>query len=171
MIDPFQTLGVEPAYELDATELERRHRDLSRALHPDRFAGRPASERRQALSRAIEVNEAFRRLRDPVRRGEALLEKLGVRREEGQEPRPEASFLMGVMELREALSDVRRSKDQKELARLVGRVKELEAQTKASLGTLFQRRPFDADAAERSLGELRYYRRFLEEAALVEDEI
>jgi molecular chaperone HscB len=158
LTDPFQTLGVEPAYELDSSELERRHRELSRALHPDRFAGRPASERRQALSRAIEVNEAFRRLRDPVRRGEALLERLGVRREEGREPRPDASFLMGVMELREALSDVRRRKD-------------LEAQTKASLGARFQARPFDADAVERSLGELRYYRRFLEEAALVEDEI
>jgi hypothetical protein len=66
---------------------------------------------------------------------------------------------------------VRRSKDQEELGRLVARVKVLENRTRASLGALFQTRPFDADAAERSLGELRYYRRFLEEAALVEDEI
>lgn len=171
MTDPFQTLGVEPAYELDTGELERRHRELSRALHPDRFAGRPASERRTALSRAIEVNEAFRRLRDPVRRGEALLEKLGLRREEGQEPRPEPEFLMSVMELREALAETRRSKDAEELRRLVVRVKELEAQTQARLAEVFRERPVNVDSAERSLGELRYYRRFLEEAALVEDEL
>ena len=59
-MDPFETLGVEPRFDLDLTALEKRHRELSGALHPDRYTGRPASERRMALDRAIKVNEAWR---------------------------------------------------------------------------------------------------------------
>ena len=52
--DPqIELLGVPALFALDEQELEKRHRDLSRALHPDRYAGRPSSERREALSRAI----------------------------------------------------------------------------------------------------------------------
>ncbi len=39
-----------------------------------------------ALGRAIEVNEAFRILKDPVRRAEALLALHGVQSGEGKEP-------------------------------------------------------------------------------------
>jgi len=56
MNDPFQTLGVPARFDLDAEELAQRHRDLSRALHPDKFAGAGAQERRLSLSRAIEVH-------------------------------------------------------------------------------------------------------------------
>jgi len=60
MMDPFATLGVEPRFDLDLGEVARRHRELSRALHPDKYTGAPAAERRLALSRAIEVKDAFR---------------------------------------------------------------------------------------------------------------
>src|SRR5262245_41178207 len=87
MIDPFETLGVEPRYNLDLRALEQRHRDLSKALHPDRYASAPAAERRLSLSRAIDVNEAFRALRDPVRRAEALVRRAGVPVGETAEPK------------------------------------------------------------------------------------
>ena len=103
MSDPFATFGLTPAFELDLNELEQRHRELSRALHPDRYAGRGASERRQALGKAIEVNEAWRRLKNPVKRAEALLERLGLAVSEEQEPKPAPEFLMDVMERREEL--------------------------------------------------------------------
>jgi molecular chaperone HscB len=40
-----------------------------------------------ALSRAIEVNEAWRALRDPIKRAEALLVRLGVPVGETAEPK------------------------------------------------------------------------------------
>ncbi len=67
-MDPFATLGIDPAFNIDLAAVEQRHRDLSRALHPDKFSGAPAAERRLALNRAIEVNEAWRAVRDPIRR-------------------------------------------------------------------------------------------------------
>jgi len=169
--DPFQTLGVEPAFTLDLPALEQRHRELSRALHPDRFAGRPASERRQALSRAIEVNEAFRTLRDPVQRAEAMLRRLGVVRQEGQEPKPDADFLMEVMELREALTEARRAGDLARVRELAAGVEGSAARAREALAELFASKPVPVQVVERRLGELRYFRRFLEEAHAIEDEI
>src|SRR5689334_12410104 len=76
--DPFEVFGIPPRFEVDLAALELRHRDLSKALHPDRYAGAPAAERRLALNRAIEVNEAWRVLREPVKRAEALFARAGV---------------------------------------------------------------------------------------------
>src|SRR5690242_15718215 len=111
MSDPFDTLGVEPRFDLDPDKLAERHRDLSRTLHPDRYAGAPAAERRMALGKAIEVNDAYRVLKDPVRRAEALLRRAGVPVGETVEPKPSQALLMDMMERREELADARRAKD------------------------------------------------------------
>ena len=176
MTDPFSILGVEPAFDLDLESVARRHRDLSRALHPDRYAGRPATERRQALSRAIEVNEAWRKLRDPVRRAEALLARLGVVIAEGEEPKATPELLMDMMDKRESLSEARRAHDLAAIERLSGEVRARQQGVLAELergfsGALAASGPDGvAEILVEKLGELRYCRRFLEEAeALVEE--
>jgi molecular chaperone HscB len=166
--DPFAILGVEPSFEIDLEALERRHRELSRALHPDRYAGRPASERREALGRAIEVNEAWRVLKDPISRAQALLSNRGILVEEGREPQPNPEFLMEIMEYREQLSEVRQSKKREALSRLTLEMKKLEAQTTRELAEAFET---DGQSVQDKLGRLRYYRRFLDEAAAIEDEL
>src|SRR3954469_17524249 len=109
MTDPFETLGVEPRFDLDLRAVEQRHRDLSKALHPDRYAGAPATERRLSLSRAIDVNEAFRVLRDPIRRAEALVRRAGVAVGETAEHKASPDLLLEIIEAREALSEARRA--------------------------------------------------------------
>jgi molecular chaperone HscB len=81
-------MEVERRFDLDVAALDARRKELSRALHPDRFASSPAAERRMALGRAIEVNEAFRALRDPIRRAEALARSLELPVGETSEPNP-----------------------------------------------------------------------------------
>ena len=174
MADPFETLGVEARFDIDLPALEQRHRDLSRALHPDRYTGAPAAERRLSLSRAIDVNEAFRALKDPARRAEALLRRAGVAVGEISEPRPPPALLMEMMELREELSDVARAKD-------LGRVRELAVAMRArqqdverELGRALDagaQDPQKIDAALPVLGELRYIRRFLDETSAIEEEL
>jgi molecular chaperone HscB len=181
MADPFSTLGIEPCFDLDLAQLEQRHRELSRALHPDRYVGRPSTERRQALGRAIEVNEAWRVLKDPVRRAEAVLTAAGVRHGELAEPQPDPELLMDVLEQREELSGLRAKRDEAGIRKVVQRMKERElglvSELSASLAEL-TRAELTAAAREelrertlRKLGELRYSRRFLEEAAAIEDEL
>ncbi len=170
-MDPFEALGVEPAFSLDLGLLEQRHRDLSRALHPDRHASSGVAERRMALGRAIEVNEAFRTLKDPVRRAEALLARRGVASGEGKEPAASPAFLLEVMERREALAEVRQSKDQAALARLIGEVGGEVARSERTLTEQFARAAHESAEILKHIAELRYYRRFLEEAASISDEL
>ncbi len=170
-LDPFEALGVEPNFSLDLGLLEQRHRDLSRALHPDRHASAGAAERRMALGRAIEVNEAFRTLKNPVRRAEALLARRGVASGEGKEPPASPALLMEVMERREALSEIRHSKDEASLARLIAEVRSEEARTEHALAEQFTQAAAGPAEILKRIGELRYYRRFLEEAASISDEL
>lgn len=170
-MDPFETLGVEPAYGLDLAVLEQRHRDLSRALHPDRHAASGAAERRMALGRAIEVNQAFRILKDPVRRAEALLSLRGVQTGEGKEPPASPALLMDVMERREALAEARQTKNEAALSRLVAEVNSAALRTQAVLADEFASPTGNSAEILKRIGELRYYRRFLDEAASIADDL
>jgi len=124
-----------------------------------------------ALGRAIEVNEAYRILKDPVRRAEALLRQRGVQTGEGKEPPASPALLMDVMERREALADVRKTKSEAALRRLIGEVRTEADRAQAALGTEFALpEPNPAEILKR-VGELRYYRRFLEEAASIADDL
>lgn len=170
ILDPFETLGVAPVFDLDLASLEQRHRDLSRAAHPDRHAVSGAAERRRALGQAIEINEAFRILKDPVRRAEALLSRLGVASGEGKEPPATPAFLMAVMERREALAEIRHTRNQAALSQSIAEVRTLEARVEASLVQQFALGSPDTGDILKRLGELRYYRRFLNEAEAIADE-
>ncbi len=172
MTDPFSALGVAPRYDLDLGALERQHRELSRALHPDRYVGRSASERREALGRAIAVNDAWRVLRDPVGRAEALLEKLGMAAQRAPEAAPE--FLAEMLEEREILAEASARKDLAEVRRLAGVMRERERVLTGELAEAFAGLAGDPTRVTelyRKLGELRYARRYLDEAGNIEDDL
>ena len=171
MSDPFDMLGLPPVFELDATTLERRHRELSRALHPDRYAGRPSGERQQALGRAIEVNEAFRKLKHPVTRAEALLARHGRAVTETSAPAADPALLMDVMDRREALGEARRARDLVKVRSLARAVREREQRVLTEMAKAFVQLPPDFARIEPLLGELRYHARFIEEARSAEDEL
>jgi molecular chaperone HscB len=172
VIDPFAALGIERCFDVDLALAERRHRELSRVLHPDKHAGGGASEKREALSRAILVNEAWRIVRDPVRRAEALFALAGIPVGENNEPKPDPAFLMEMMEERENLGEARASGD-------TGRVRasgqRIEARSKRALDALSagfsqaNQDPSVLGGLVARLGELRFYRRFLDEVKEVDD--
>jgi len=171
-MDPFATLDIEPRFDLDLKSVEGRHLDLSRALHPDRFVGRPASERRLALSKAIEVNEAWRAVRDPIRRAEALLGRMGIETGETSSAKADPELLMEMMEQREALAETRMERDPARLATLTAAMEEREEKVLGALNqALATTDPGAARDALPHLAELRFVRRFLEEASAVEDEL
>ncbi len=165
---PFDVLGLPTRFALDAAVLEARVRDLQRALHPDKHANGTAPERRAALSRAVSVNEAYRTLRDDLSRGSALLRVRGrAVSETGGAADP--AFLMEIMELRETLGEAR-------AARALDRVQKLAADVEASLRASSAAladaldAKNDLDRAEAEIGKMRYYRRFLDEVALAEED-
>lgn len=168
-MNPFAILGVAARYDLDLGAVEKTHRELSRALHPDKYVAASASERREALSRAVEVNEAWRIVRDPIGRAEALLELRGAPLREGAEPKAEPEFLMEMLELREALADARHGKDLLAVRKLAQGVEERSKAAEAELVLGFA--SDDVSALGGKVGELRFYRRFLDEVSAIEEEL
>ena len=71
-LDPFAMLGLERRYHLEAKDVDIAWRALSRKVHPDRFAGRSAVERRMSLQWTASINEARRVVRDPRSRAHFL---------------------------------------------------------------------------------------------------
>lgn len=174
MLDPFATLGLEPRFNIDAHGLEQRHRELSRALHPDRFSGAPAAERRLSLNRAIEVNDAFRLLRDPIRRAEALLRLANIAVGEREEPKASPTLLMDMMESREALAEAAHDKDLQKIQALGEAMQKRQQSVLTRLGHGFDEakdKPEALKALVPLLGELRYIRRFLDEVSAYEEEL
>jgi molecular chaperone HscB len=71
-------LGLEPHLNLDLAALEREFHRLSRRLHPDRFVRATDSEKDWSLADTALLNDAYRTLKDPLRRTEYLLKLEGV---------------------------------------------------------------------------------------------
>jgi molecular chaperone HscB len=173
-MDPFATLGIARAFDVDLAAIEKVHRDLSRALHPDRYVGAPPSERRAALAKAVEVNEAWRIVRDPIRRADALLALRGVDHGEGHGEgnggarKADPAFLMDMLEQREALSEAKQSKDLEAVRRLAAAIEERARGVERALTEGFARG--EAGSLVGKVGELKFYRRFLDEVSAIEDE-
>lgn len=171
-MDPFATLGIAPSFDIDLAAVEKTHRELSRALHPDRYVGEGASGRRAALERAVAVNEAWRIVRDPIRRAEALLALRGVTVAEESEPKASPEFLMDMLEQREALSEARARRD---LGAVRAMAVEFAARSRRVEGELSRGfasgAPTALAALRGRLGELRYCRRLLDEVSAIEDEL
>jgi molecular chaperone HscB len=173
-MDPFETLGLPTSFDVDSVSLEKRHRELSRALHPDRYVSSGASERKAALSKAIEINESFRIVRDTVRRAEALFRIAGVPVGEANEPKALPAFLMDVMDRREALSEARDARDVSAVRKLAAEIEARAKACEASLSRGFRAAIDDKEALAplvAQLGELRFFRRFLEEVSAIEDDL
>ncbi len=168
-MDPFATLGIPRTFTVDLPALEKTHRELSRALHPDRYVDAGATERRAALSKAVEVNEAWRIVRDPIRRADALLALAGVAT--GEEARSTASpeFLMEMLEQREALAEAKQARDLEAVRKMATSVEAQAAEVERALGEGFA--AGKAQELAGKLAELRFYRRFLDEVSLIEDEL
>ena len=101
--DDFTLFGLTPSFGIDRQEVDARWRALQAQVHPDRFAAEGGSAQRQAMQWAVRVNEAHRRLRDPLARAAYLCELRGAPIDADRHTAMPAPFLMQQMAWREAL--------------------------------------------------------------------
>ena len=103
--DDFALFDLPRRFALDADDLAARRRAVQAEVHPDRFAAGGAAAQRAAMQWAVRVNEAYERLRDPLKRAAYLCELAGVpiRAEDNTAMPPE--FLMQQMAWREGLDE------------------------------------------------------------------
>src|SRR5271163_462174 len=81
-VDYFTFFGLPRQLNLDAVLLEREFYELSRKLHPDLCARADKREQEWSLEQSSLLNDAYRTLKDPIKRTEYLLRLEGVELEE-----------------------------------------------------------------------------------------
>jgi len=93
--------------------LDERYRTLSRQFHPDFFYNATAAERRLSLERSSYLNDAYRALRDPIKRIEYLLQIEGLAAKNEQEASRQVppALLEEVFALNEELDEVRAARE------------------------------------------------------------
>lgn len=101
----FELFGLPVAFMLDRDSLDERWKMLQREAHPDRHAAADAQTQRQAMQWSVRINEAYQRLKDPLKRAAYLCELHGVPIEAESNTRMPAEFLMQQMAWREALEE------------------------------------------------------------------
>ena len=101
----FALFGLPQRFELDTTDLDARWRRLQASAHPDRHAAEGGAAQRVAMQWSVRINEAYRRLRDPLTRAAYLCELRGAPIQANSNTAMPADFLNQQMEWRENLED------------------------------------------------------------------
>ncbi|MBY0409246.1 MAG: Fe-S protein assembly co-chaperone HscB [Burkholderiaceae bacterium] len=109
--DDFELFGLTRCFSQERASIDARWKELQREAHPDKFAAQGVAAQRVAMQWSVRINEAYQRLKDPMRRAAYLCELHGAPiRAEDNTAMPTA-FLMQQMEWREALEDTRLSSE------------------------------------------------------------
>ena len=118
--DDFKLFGVPARQCQDRAALDARWRALQAEVHPDRFAAESAAAKRVAMQWSVRVNEAYQRLKDPLRRAAYLCELRGAPVDAESNTAMPADFLMRQMQWREALDDAATAADVQVLDAAIG---------------------------------------------------
>jgi molecular chaperone HscB len=154
-MDYYRVLGIEPKLQLNLNELQQLFYGRSRELHPDRFARAEASVRDAALEESSLLNDAYRTLRDPVRRAEYFLKHKGFDiGEQGTKDVP-PELLEEVFELNMALEELKAGDEsaRPQLTQARDQFAALLAQSDIELEQMFA--AHDAAAGEQVLKQIR----------------
>ena len=114
----FTLFQLEPAFDIDAENLEQTYRALAARFHPDKFASASAFEQKQAVMMSSTINDAYHTLRNPINRAAYLLKTLGIDADAPEHTSFAPDFLMQQMEWRETLMEARAESDLKTLENL-----------------------------------------------------
>ena len=152
----FVLFGLPEHFALDRADLDARWRRLQGEVHPDRFAAEGAAAQRVAMQWSVRVNEAYRRLREPLSRAAYLCELRGAAIAAENNTAMPAKFLMQQMAWREALDE---ASDDETVTALEAQVRETEQDLLAQLHTLLDEHRDAAAAAER-VRALMFVKRF-----------
>src|SRR5450432_3216295 len=96
-VDYFTFFGFPRKLNLDTALLEKEFYALSRRLHPDVFGQADDRERSWSLEQSSMLNDAYRTLKDPIKRTEYLLRLEGVELEEQSKAATEKARASGEL--------------------------------------------------------------------------
>jgi DnaJ-domain-containing protein 1 len=161
--DPFVLFGLTRSWSVDSAALEERYSALSRTFR-EKSALRDGIRERLAQAVAA-LDEARRRLSDPVERAHYLLTSYGG--EEREKPLRKREFQSEVMEFEQAATKARQEKDPARLTSVVLDAEEKLASAIMAAGQSFTRLERslveEVSGAADALAEARFWRRKVDE--------
>ena len=101
----FELFGLAQKFSQDRAAIDARWKELQREAHPDKFAAQGAAAQRIAMQWSVRINEAYQRLKDPLKRAAYLSELNGASINAENNTAMPASFLLQQIEWREALDE------------------------------------------------------------------
>ncbi|RZL45673.1 MAG: Fe-S protein assembly co-chaperone HscB [Variovorax sp.] len=155
----FTLFDVPATFSQDRVRLDARWKQLQREAHPDRFAAQGAAAQRTAMQWSVRINEAYARLKDPLRRAAYLCELNGVPIDAERNTAMPPEFLMQQMEWRESLDE---AIDAHEVRRVAAEVDEARLRTLAELAEAIDAR-HDHAAAARLVRASMFFERFAQD--------
>jgi molecular chaperone HscB len=117
----FELFDLPVRFAQDRAAIDARWKELQREAHPDRFAAQGAAAQRLAMQWSVRINEAYQRLKDPLKRASYLCELRGAPINAENNTAMPADFLMQQMAWREALEDAKNLHEMEEISSGVNR--------------------------------------------------
>ncbi len=112
----FELFSLPVQFKQDHTVIDARWKELQREAHPDKFAAQGAAAQRLAMQWSVRINEAYQRLKDPLKRATYLCELNDAPINAENNTAMPTDFLMQQMEWREALDEAKTVQKMNEIA-------------------------------------------------------
>ena len=112
----FELFDVPEQFVQNRMVLDARWKQLQREAHPDKFAAQGAAAQRVAMQWSVRINEAYQRLKEPLRRASYLCELNGAPINPETNTAMPSAFLMQQMTWREALDEAETVEEMNEIA-------------------------------------------------------
>ena len=112
----FELFDVPEQFVQNRMVLDSRWKQLQREAHPDKFAAQGAAAQRVAMQWSVRINEAYQRLKEPLRRASYLCELNGAPINPETNTAMPSAFLVQQMTWREALDEAETIEEMNEIA-------------------------------------------------------
>jgi molecular chaperone HscB len=152
----FELFGLPERFAQDRWAIDARWKELQGEAHPDKFAAQGAAAQRVAMQWSVRINEAYQRLKEPIRRAAYLCELRGSPIDAENNTAMPADFLAEQMEWRESLDEARTQEDLDALESQLDRARN---EALARIGLLLDEEGNPAEAA-RQVRALMFIERF-----------
>jgi molecular chaperone HscB len=163
----FMLFGLREQFAQDRARIDARWKELQREAHPDRFAAQGAAAQRVAMQWSVRINEAYQRLKDPLKRATVLCELRGAPIDAERNTAMPSEFLVEQMEWREALDD---ASDERALDTVAAQLNAARARILADIERLLDREG-DASSAAQQVRALMFIERFAHDVELRFDQL
>jgi molecular chaperone HscB len=161
MQNHFELFHLPQRFTIDSAALDKAYHEVQNRVHPDKFTQASNAEKRVAMQWATRANEAYQTLRNPFKRAAYLCELNGVDLQIESNTAMPSAFLMQQMEWREALDEVKATKNLDGLERLEAEVRDARKRDVDIIGELLDASNFEE--AGKVVRQLMFLEKFGEE--------